>query len=272
MFGGIGAAHNQTVRNEESVLNNLDDDVLDEESSRKVPLKPPVSMIEREPEREPNSYQDGNVSASKLENSGIGLKSIQGGSNLPAQKRQQEQDFPPDEEVEVEDEEHQLDLSNDDASLIISESNDSIMEMKKMSAIPLLKNQDKFKSKLGKESQNFDTKFSSVNQRKNIIIPISQRIKTQDPYALSFQLVQDINLVSSQIFQLWHKLIEIITINPKFICEYLRILYEEKMREVQGEHIYRTIIETKDFAFPSEENVGEIHKQLALKKRNGATG
>lgn len=48
--------------------------------------------------------------------------------------------------------------------------------------------------------------------------------------------------------------------------------YEEKMREHWGEHIYRTIIETKDFAFPSEDNVGEIHKQIALKRRNGPNG
>jgi hypothetical protein len=48
--------------------------------------------------------------------------------------------------------------------------------------------------------------------------------------------------------------------------------YEEKMRETWGEHIYRTIIETKDFAFPSEENVGEIHRQIALKRRNGPNG
>ena len=41
------------------------------------------------------------------------------------------------------------------------------------------------------------------------------------------------------------------------------------MREVQGEHIYRTLIETKDFAIPSDENVGEIHKQIATKRRNG---
>ncbi len=44
------------------------------------------------------------------------------------------------------------------------------------------------------------------------------------------------------------------------------------MRESWGEHIYRTIIETKDFAYPSEENVGEIHKQIALKRRNGPNG
>jgi hypothetical protein len=56
------------------------------------------------------------------------------------------------------------------------------------------------------------------------------------------------------------------------VCEYLRIQYEEKMRESWGEHIYRTIIEAKDFAYPSEENVGEIHKQIALKRRNGPNG
>ncbi len=79
-------------------------------------------------------------------------------------------------------------------------------------------------------------------------------------------------MASSQVFQLWHKLIEIITINPKFVCDYLRLQYEEKMREQWGEHIYRIIIDTKDFALPSEENVGEIHKSFALKLRSGPNG
>jgi len=53
------------------------------------------------------------------------------------------------------------------------------------------------------------------------------------------------------------------TINPKFICEYLRAMYEEKKREYWGEHIFRTIVETKDFSQPSEDNVGEIHRKIA---------
>lgn len=53
---------------------------------------------------------------------------------------------------------------------------------------------------------------------------------------------------------------ELLTISPKFITEYLRAIYEEKMREHWGENIFRTIVETKDFAQPSEDNVGEIHK------------
>ncbi len=48
-------------------------------------MKPKSTMIEREPEREPSSYVDGNVSSSKIESSvGIGVKNIQGGSNLPS--------------------------------------------------------------------------------------------------------------------------------------------------------------------------------------------
>ena len=158
-----------------------------------------------------------------------------------------EQDSPPDDEVDIDPEEDHLSLQ---ASLNISES-DSILELKK---VPILKNNDKFRKQCSRH-----------------ILPFAQRVNLADPYQIAFQLIQDINLVSAQVFQLWHKLVEIVTINPKFVCEYLRILYEERMREVHGEHIYRTIIEAKgDFAIPSEDNVGEIHKAIALKRRKGA--
>ena len=90
-----------------------------------------------------------------------------------------------------------------------------------------------------------------------------------DPYELSYQLVYDINIISSQIFALWYKLIEIITINPKFVCEFLRVMHEEKMREYWGELIYRTVFETKDFTLPSSSNhnVQEIHRTIANKRR-----
>ncbi|CDW80262.1 serine [Stylonychia lemnae] len=266
---GVVAAHNQTVRAEDESQMNVDDDegaVIEEESvyTNRRGLNQPKNLIEREPEREPDfSYRE-KMQGQKFQKSHKSNNIISGGNDCPED----------DVDVDPEDEENgnQYNISND-GSLIISESNESILEMKKMTAIPILKNQDQFKSKISKENQQFDTKSSMYhNNKKNQLLPFSQRVRLQDPFQISFQLVQDINLVSSQVFQLWHKLIEIITINPKFICEYLRIQYEEKMREVQGEHIYRTIIETKDFAFPSDENVGEIHRQLAYKKRNGPNG
>lgn len=56
-----------------------------------------------------------------------------------------------------------------------------------------------------------------------------------------------------------------ITLNPKFVCEYLRIIHEDKTREYWGELIYRTVSETKDFTSPSSKNsVQDIHKNIAL--------
>ena len=81
-----------------------------------------------------------------------------------------------------------------------------------------------------------------------------------DPFKVSILLTSDIKFISDQLFSLWFKFINLLTLNPKFVTEFLRILYEEKMREYWGEHIYRTIVETEDFALPSEENVGEIHR------------
>ena len=92
--------------------------------------------------------------------------------------------------------------------------------------------------------------------RNNTLIPLTNRRPgTLDPYELSYQLVYDINVISTQIFSLWYKFIEVITINPKFVCEYLRVIHEEKMREYWGELIYRTVFETNDFTAPSTQGL-----------------
>jgi hypothetical protein len=97
------------------------------------------------------------------------------------------------------------------------------------------------------------------------VSPVQKRIEAQngDSLLIAALLNDDTKYVQAQIFTLWYKLVELLTINPKFICEYLRAIYEEKKREYWGEHIYRTIVETKDFSQPSEENVGEIHRKIA---------
>ena len=52
------------------------------------------------------------------------------------------------------------------------------------------------------------------------------------------------------------------------MCEYLRVIHEEKIREYWGELIYRTVFETKDFsASSSQHNVQEVHKTIAMKRR-----
>ena len=120
-----------------------------------------------------------------------------------------------------------------------------------------------------KNQKDLQARSEILVARSNTLVPLTvRRPGTLDPYELSYQLVYDINIMSTQIFSLWYKLIEIITINPKFVCEYLRVIHEEKMREYWGELIYRTVFETKDLSAPSSQNnVAEIHRMMAMKRR-----
>jgi hypothetical protein len=70
-------------------------------------------------------------------------------------------------------------------------------ETKKITAIPILKNNDKFKSKLSKENNApYDSaalnKFNS-RKKSGSIISFSMRVNLNDPYQISVQLMQDLN-------------------------------------------------------------------------------
>lgn len=65
----------------------------------------------------------------------------------------------------------------------MSGSNESMLEMKKASAIPTLKNSDKFKSKTSKENDHAELNF---NNKKRNALTFSQRVQSSDPYQISF--------------------------------------------------------------------------------------
>jgi len=54
---------------------------------------------------------------------------------------------------------------------------------------------------------------------------------------------------------------------PRFIADYLCLEYREKIRNQLNDSIFRNVIETADFALPSDENIGESHRQFANTKR-----
>ena len=137
---------------------------------------------------------------------------------------------------------------------------ESIQELKRISAIPQLKNTEKLSNKISRERSPENQLTASGGMK-----PIQKRLLAcqGEPNKIAALVTGDVKVVADQIFSIWNRLIELMTINPKFVTEFLRIIYEEKMREYWGEHIYRTIVETRDFAIPSEDNVGEIHRQIA---------
>lgn len=87
-----------------------------------------------------------------------------------------DQDFPPDEEVDIDPEDdengNQYNISND-GSLTISESNEGALDMNKITAIPILNSQGQFKNKTSKENQQFDNNMSINQNRKNILTAFS---------------------------------------------------------------------------------------------------
>lgn len=117
-----------------------------------------------------------------------------------------------------------------------------------------------------------------LKNNKNALIrntkPFSQRLKTgelkvdiRDPHAVANQMMFEINLLAGKTIVLLHKLIEVIRIAPRFITDYLCLEYREKIRNQLNDSIYRDVIETSDFALPSKDNIGEMHKNFANSKR-----
>ena len=65
---------------------------------------------------------------------------------------------------------------------------------------------------------------------------------------------------------------EVIKISPKYILELFKLDYETWIWEKWGESIFWNIIEWHEFAFPSDENITSIHKDiLNLRKESDYT-
>ena len=150
-----------------------DDDpgnVMDEDyTNRRGNLSPPKALIDREPEMEPELAEN----PLKKKQYGSHPQKIGGTGN--SHNRVLEQDDPPEE-----DDDQQKPSYEEEGSLNISESNDSMHEIKKVTAIPILKNNDKFKNKISKETslQSDPLAINKFNSRRksNSISPFSQRI------------------------------------------------------------------------------------------------
>ena len=57
---------------------------------------------------------------------------------------------------------------------------------------------------------------------------------------------------------------------PRYIADYLCLEYREKVRNQLNDSIFRDVFDTTNFALPSVENIGESHRQHAIKNRDKA--
>lgn len=132
--------------------------------------------------------------------------------------------------------------------------NESTAEQKVTGNIPMLKNN---KNALIRNTKPFSQRLKNGELK----------IDTNDINAVANQMIFEINLLAGKTLVLQHKLIEVMRLAPRFITDYLCLEYREKIRNQLNDSIFRNVVDTTDFAFPSEENIGEAHKQFANTKR-----
>ena len=135
----------------------------------------------------------------------------------------------------------------DDESYIETDRGDYLSEKKAIPVIPTMNNKE---------------------QRVWKVISLSDRYQQRDPVYVARKIIEDIGFLGVQLNVVWNKLVESIQIEPKYILELLRFDYETKIREKWGESIFRNIIDTNEFAYPSEENVPQIHKEIMAARDN----
>ena len=133
-------------------------------------------------------------------------------------------------------------------------NNDSGSERKLSANIPILKN--------NKNALDRNTKPFSFRLTNGIL-----KIDIKDQQAVANQMLFQINLLAGKMLILQHKLIEVMKIQPRFVTEYLQLDYKEKMRDRWNESVFRSVLPTPNFALPTEENIGEIHRIMALNRR-----
>lgn len=120
------------------------------------------------------------------------------------------------------------DLLEDSDTEYAIETGESLSEEKAVTKIPILKNRQK----------NFMNKKA---------VPFSERHLLTDPIKIAKKILEELCYVSLQLGDLWNRVNECIRIEPKFILEFLKIDYDQKIREKWCENVYRKIIMAEDF-------------------------
>jgi pimeloyl-ACP methyl ester carboxylesterase len=106
------------------------------------------------------------------------------------------------------------------------------------------------------------------DERQNSSFRFSERVASHDPCKIATLLLTDINLIAGSLFQLWHRLLELVKLVPRPLNTLLQEMHHDKVKERLSENIIRVVHRTKDFSIAHEENLGEMHETLANCKRN----
>lgn len=137
------------------------------------------------------------------------------------------------------------DLLEDSGDEYVIDTADNLSEEKTVTKIPILKNRQK----------NF------MNKK---VVPFSERHMLTDPVKIAKKILEELCYVSLQLGDLWNRINECIRIEPKFVLEFLKVDYDQKIREKWCENVIRKITLTEDFTCHTNENFEDLHNKFLI--------
>lgn len=94
----------------------------------------------------------------------------------------------------------------------------------------------------------------------------SQRVASHNPEKVSSDLINELHIVSTQLIQLWKKMIDLLNKTPRPISRLLREQYNADIRNIIGRGVVRKVLRTSDFAVVTQKS-SEVNHSLAENKR-----
>jgi pimeloyl-ACP methyl ester carboxylesterase len=108
----------------------------------------------------------------------------------------------------------------------------------------------------------------SINEENpGIVHRFSQRVASHDSKKIAACIMNELNLVSGQVFQLWQQLQEIIPNCIESLFNFLKEKYNMEKRQMLSISLIRRVIRSSDIGITTDSNKAESSKELAATKR-----
>ncbi|EAR94467.2 serine esterase, putative (macronuclear) [Tetrahymena thermophila SB210] len=105
------------------------------------------------------------------------------------------------------------------------------------------------------------------NQNKDFNTVLQERFKSRDPETITHSILNEANLISGQLFQLWHKYLDLYKISPLYCLALLKFEYQQKIKDRLQIFIVKQKINNQDFKKIHEQSKVEQNEKVAYKMR-----
>ena len=107
------------------------------------------------------------------------------------------------------------------------------------------------------------------NVLKDFNTRLIERFRTNDPEQITHSIMNEANLISGQLFQLWHKYLDLYKISPRFCSAVLNHDHLLRYRDRWNLYINKKQLQVNsNLALNSTLNLYQIHEQISEQMRN----